>query len=262
MCGIIGIIDKRGDEIDKQKLLFANESMLHRGPDSEGFYVDKNVGIAMRRLSIIDLISGSQPMFNETKDVCVVSNGEIYNYQELKDELSSHGFKTKSDTEVLVHGYEEWGIERLLRKINGMFAFCIYDRKKNRLFIARDRIGEKPIYYYDSSYFFVFASELRAILRTGVVPLKIFSVGLYFYLAMHYVPGDFTILEGIKKLEPASYMEINTENGRITFNRYWNLIEKENSVRYNEICQNVRKLLKDSVRLRMIADVPIGVFLS
>ena len=160
MCGINGIISKKNNK--EQLIKEMNNKILHRGPNAEGLYTDEYVALGQRRLSIIDLAGGNQPIYNEDKSILVVYNGEIYNYQELKKELSNHDFKTNSDTEVLVHAYEEWGHD-FVKKLRGMFAFCIYDKNKKELFIARDHFGIKPLYYYKNKEVFLFASEVKRV---------------------------------------------------------------------------------------------------
>lgn len=264
MCGIVGILSKN-DNIDKTILEKMNSSIVHRGPDSEGFFYDKKVGLAMRRLKIIDLETGDQPIFNENHDVAVLLNGEIYNFKELRDILQKRGhiFKSKSDTEVLVHGYEEWKIKGLLERINGMFAFCIYDQKKSQIFLARDRLGEKPLYYFNDGEFFIFSSELQALLKSGKVPIKISRPGLYCYLSLHYVPGDLCMIEKVKKLLPGYYMNFDLKEFSIKLERYWELKEKPLENKDIDFYKDkIRYLVEDSIQMRLEADVPLGIFLS
>ena len=263
MCGIDGILSK--SEIDRESLKKMNQCLVHRGPHSAGFFFDNNIGLGMRRLKVIDLETGDQPIFNEDKEIVVVFNGEIYNFDSLTEDLKrkGHVFKSKTDTEVLVHGYEEWGIDELLARLNGMFAFCIYDKRKNKAFLARDRLGEKPLYYFHSQGDFLFGSELQALLESGKIPIKISKLGLYCYLAVHYVPGDICIIEGVKKLLPGHYLEFDFDNFSITLTEYWDLAERKFEERtYEEYLYHLKKLLEDSVKRRLVADVPVGVFLS
>ena len=263
MCGIDGILSK--SEIDRESLKKMNQCLVHRGPHSAGFFFDNNIGLGMRRLKVIDLETGDQPIFNEDKEIVVVFNGEIYNFDSLTEDLKrkGHVFKSKTDTEVLVHGYEEWGIDELLARLNGMYAFCIYDKRKNKAFLARDRLGEKPLYYFHSPSDFLFGSELQALLESGKIPIKISKLGLYCYLAVHYVPGDICIIEGVKKLLPGHYLEFNFDNFSITLTEYWDLAERKFEERtYEEYLYHLKKLLEDSVKRRLVADVPVGVFLS
>lgn len=263
MCGIDGIFSR--DQVEEKMVKGMNQCLVHRGPHSDGFFFENNIGLAMRRLKIIDLETGDQPIFNEAKDVTVVFNGEIYNFESLRDDLvrKGHTFKSRTDTEVLVHGYEEWGINELLSRLNGMFAFCIYDMKKKRIYLARDRMGEKPLYYYHDAKNFIFGSELQALLESGKIPIKISKLGLYCYLAVHYVPGDMCMIEGIKKLLPGHYMEFDVKNFAFHLTEYWDLKERKFEERtYEEYLSYLQNLMKDSVKIRMISDVPIGVFLS
>lgn len=263
MCGIDGIFSN--DLVEEKVIKSMNQCLVHRGPHSDGFFFENNVGLAMRRLKIIDLETGDQPIFNETKDVTVVFNGEIYNFESLRNDLvrKGHIFKSRTDTEILVHGYEEWGIDELLSRLNGMFAFCIYDMKKKKIYLARDRMGEKPLYYYHDAKNFIFGSELQALLESRRIPIKISKLGLYCYLAVHYVPGDMCIIEGIKKLLPGHFLEFDIKNFAFHLVEYWDLKERKFEERtYDEYLSYLRYLMTDSVKLRMISDVPIGVFLS
>lgn len=264
MCGIAGILSK--DKLTEYYILEKmNYSLIHRGPDSEGIFFDDNIGMCMRRLKIIDLETGDQPIFNETKDIVVILNGEIYNFKTLRDELElkGHIFRSRSDTEVLVHGYEEWGIDKLLEQLNGMYAFCIYDKKQQKVYIARDRLGEKPLYYLSNNEYFIFASELQTLLVSEKIPIVISKISLYYYLALHYVPGDMCIIKGIKKLLPGYYIEFDIKKFSIVLKQYWELKEtNEEDKTYEYYSSKVKELIEDSIRLRMIADVPLGVFLS
>lgn len=264
MCGIVGLLSKK-DKIEKAILEEMNFSLAHRGPDSDGFFYDNKVGLAMRRLKIIDLETGDQPIFNENHDVAVLLNGEIYNFKELRDILQKRGhiFRSKSDTEVLVHGYEEWEMKGLLDRINGMFAFCIYDQNKSKIFLARDRLGEKPLYYFNDEQNFIFSSELQALLKSGKVPIKISKSGLYCYLALHYVPGDLCIIDKVKKLLPGYYISIDLAEFSVRPERYWELKEKPIENKDLEFYkERIRDLVEDSIKLRLEADVPLGIFLS
>jgi len=263
MCGIVGIFSKK--TIDKNLVDEMNSEILHRGPDSSGTYFEGKIGLAMRRLKVIDIESGDQPIYNEDQSKLVVFNGEIYNFFPLRDELLklNHIFTTNSDTEVIIHGYEEWGIFGLLERLNGMFAFCIFDKKTQKAFFARDRLGEKPFYYYNTPEFFIFSSEMRALLKSKKIPFAISKSALYLYLAVHYVPGDQCIIEGIKKLLPGYYIELDVLTLDITINPYWGLKKKNlNIKKYPNALEKVRELMEESVRMRMISDVPLGLFLS
>jgi asparagine synthase (glutamine-hydrolysing) len=262
MCGIVGIFSKT--QVDKSIVETMNEAIIHRGPDSDGFYFNEKIGLAMRRLKIIDLSTGDQPIYNEDRSILIIFNGEIYNFQEIRELLSEkHLFRTKSDTEVILHGYEEWGIQGILQKLNGMFAFCIYDIKARKAFFARDRIGEKPFYYYADDMNFTFSSELRSLLMSRNVPVRISKAALYFYLALHYVPGDLCIIEKVKKLLPGYYMELNIDSLNFVEKPYWQLKEIDiNGLDYEEAVSRVKALVTESIKMRMISDVPIGLFLS
>ncbi len=234
----------------------------HRGPDDEGFFVRPGVGLGMRRLSIIDLSSGQQPIFNESGTVCIVFNGEIYNHVELRQLLEKlgHHFRTRCDTEVIVHAYEQWGA-KCPRKLRGMFAFAIWDEEKQELFIARDRLGQKPLYYYRDDDRFVFASEIKSILQCPFVPRRVNLQALDTYLTLGYVPAPETMFEGIFKL-PAGY-SLSLSQGHCRLNEYWDLaFNGERPTDLAECRQRLRCLLEESVRVRLMSDVPLGAFLS
>ncbi|MGC8771620.1 MAG: asparagine synthase (glutamine-hydrolyzing) [Brevinematia bacterium] len=267
MCGIVGyFIGNDYNEVDKHIVFKMNRKIIHRGPDSEGYFFDKKIGLGMRRLKVIDLFTGDQPIYNENKNVVLIFNGEIYNFLELKKELSKkHLFKTRSDSEVLVHGYEEWGIRGLLERINGMFAFCIYDMVEKKIFLARDRFGEKPLYYYidPNKKEFLFSSELNSLMSSGRIEKKISQEALFLYLALSYIPGDFSIIDGIKKLLPSNYLEFDLVDFSYEEKEYWELKEKKNLfISPNDVLNQTKKLLISSVEKRLISDVPLGLFLS
>jgi len=224
------------------------------------------VSLGHRRLSIIDLSeAGHQPMCNEDEKIWIVFNGEVYNFQEIRKELEAKGhlFRSKSDTEVVVHAYEEWDVE-CLKYFRGMFALAIWDMKRKRLFLARDRLGKKPLVYWIGKDRFIFASEIKAILQARGVERKVDLVGLHHYLTFQYVPSPLTIFEGIKKLPPAHYLLYDL-SGKVKIEKYWNLefvpIQKS-SADLNEWCDRIRSGLEESVKLRLISDVPLGAFLS
>src|SRR6266699_4059212 len=267
MCGITGWanLDSRtpAPEGAKELLHSMCERMVHRGPDSEGLMVSTGVALGMRRLAIIDLISGEQPVFNEDKSVAVILNGEIYNYRELRKDLEKlgHTFRSASDTEVLPHLYEEYGRE-MVQHLNGMFAFALWDDKRRRLFIARDRFGEKPLYWGVFDRKLLFASEPKVLLAHPAVGNNLNLNALRQYLSFDYVPAPLSIYEGINKL-PAAHTLI-LENGEIKVERYWRLSYKTSQPPPSEAeaAEQLCELLADSVRMRLVSDVPLGVLLS
>ena len=240
------------------------DAIRHRGPDDEGFHVEGPCGIGMRRLSIIDLATGHQPMSNEDGSIWVVFNGEIYSYQQLRRDLiaQGHRFQTNSDTETLIHLYEQEGPAGIAR-LRGMFAFAIWDRNKGNLLLARDRFGKKPLYYVNRPEGFYFASELKC-LRAAGVPLEIDQEALKLYLQFGYIPDPWSAFQGVKKLPPGFWMTVDL-NGREETGRYWQLpAPRETTTDRSRIaiCQDIRTVFDESVRLRMISDVPLGAFLS
>jgi asparagine synthase (glutamine-hydrolysing) len=258
MCGICGF-----DFEDKNLLKKMCELIRHRGPDNEGFYVDSKVSIGMRRLSIIDLNTGNQPQHNEENNIWIVFNGEIYNFMELKRTLDKkgHKFYTQSDTEVIIHAYEEWGMDSV-KKLRGQFAFCIYDSNKQILFLARDHVGLKPLYYYSDNNRFIFGSEIKSILSHDI-KRKVNNRALNFYLSLQYAPFNLTLFEGIFKLPPASYMVYNLKNKEININKYWELnFIIDNNKNIQQLANELKKLIEESVKIRLISDVPLGAFLS
>jgi asparagine synthase (glutamine-hydrolysing) len=262
MCGIAGIRAKKG-EVDHELVRAMTALMFHRGPIEDGYLAEPTLGLGMRRLSIIDIDGGQQPVFNETGSVAVILNGQIYNYVELRTELQKRGhrFATQSDTEVIVHLYEEMG-ENFLAQLNGMFAIALWDRTAQRLLLARDRLGVKPLYYFDDDRYFAFASELKSLLRCDFVSRDVDKSALADYLAYLYVPGPRTPLQSVSKLPPGHYLSLDSSGMRIE--RYWNLAEHcvPTQMSKGEIVDHTRALLKDSVRLRLRSDVPVGAFLS
>ena len=239
------------------------ERMVHRGPDSEGLFVTTGAALGMRRLAIIDLVTGEQPAFNEDKSVAVILNGEIYNYRELRAELEKrgHAFRSASDTEVLPHLYEEFGDE-MLGKLNGMFAFALWDLRRRRLLIGRDRFGEKPLYWGIFDNTLVFASEPKVLLAHPAVKPALNLQALRQYLSFDYIPAPLSIYEGISKL-PAAH-KLVLEDGRVEVDRYWCLSYKtaEPVPSEEEAADHLRELMADAVRMRLVSDVPLGVLLS
>jgi len=262
MCGICGIFDTKGRSVDRELLRNMNARIQHRGPDGEGIYFGPGVGLANRRLSIIDLEGGGQPIANEDDTVNVVFNGEIYNYVELRDELKKKGhiFRTQSDTEVIVHGYEEWGDE-CTNRFNGMFAFALWDSKRRRLFIARDHLGIKPLYYVLLDDRLLFASEIKCLLVDRECPREVNIPALSQLFTLRYVPSPYTLFQGIQKLPPAHSMIVQA--GGIQIRRYWKSTPQIRAkVKQLELVEEYQALVEDAVRLQMRSDVPVGLFLS
>lgn len=267
MCGIFGRLDLVPGLTDSTELdCLATDALTHRGPDDRGTWWDEGIFLGMRRLSVIDLPGGHQPMCNETGTIWLVYNGEVYNYRELRSELVGlgHSFRTNSDTEVIVHAYEQWGPGALAR-FNGMFAMALWDRRQRVLFLARDRLGIKPLYYLRGEKRFLFASEIKAILADPEVPRGIDLKGLNNYLTYGHAVAPNTMLQGVEKLLPGYYMQVS-ERG-ITAHRWWDAIsqsEPDSGSTPNEAdyADEIRRLLEDSVRLRLVSDVPLGAFLS
>lgn len=241
-----------------------NEKIIYRGPNHEGMYQNGNLTMGMRRLSIQDLASGNQPIYNEEKNLAVVFNGEIYNFQELRRGLEEkhHRFATNADTEVIVHAYEEYGLD-FLDKIDGMFAISIYDSVTGELLIARDRMGEKPLYYYAEENYFLWGSELKSLIGTGIPPKEICRRALNQYLQLTYIPAPLSIYENVYKVKPGYYLLI-TKDGTVQEKEYWSLrnIKKNTDITYEEAQKELRRLVKKSIQERMVSDVPIGAFLS
>src|SRR5438132_451647 len=259
MCGICGIVNFNVTEpVDHHLVERMTSAQRHRGPDDDGYFVENNVGLGHRRLSIIDLSGGKQPIFNEDGSVVVVFNGEIYNYADLTGDLVARGhqFATRSDTETIVHAYEEYGTE-CMRDFRGMFAFAVWDRRRKQLLLVRDRLGIKPVYYYAGKDFFIFASEIKSLLQHPGVPREVDRQAVDLYLALRYVPGPRTMFKNIFKLQPGHSMTVD-EKG-IKIRKYWD-IDYRNDRKLD--LEEFQHLLEESVRLRLISEVPLGVFLS
>lgn len=263
MCGICGIVYKNGATPDRGRLKAANDLLTHRGPDDEGFYIDGPVGLAMRRLAIIDLNTGHQPISYADERYWIVFNGEIYNFLELRTKLEGRGrhFKTKTDTEVILALYQEQGTA-CVQRLRGMFAFAIWDKKERRLFIARDRIGKKPLVYAETSGFFTFASELRSLFVWPGISREMDPEAVDQFLSLQYIPSPKTIYKEVKKLPPGHFLI--HESGRTTVARYWDLPLSGSPITrdFTEAKELIRAKLKEAVRLRLISDVPLGAFLS
>jgi asparagine synthase (glutamine-hydrolysing) len=266
MCGIAGIFDLRGrGEADRALLRRMTEILGHRGPDGDGFYYAPGLGLGHRRLAIVDLATGDQPQFNEDGTVCVVFNGEIYNFQPLMAELASlgHIFRTRSDTEVIVHAWEQWG-EACLDHFNGMFAFALWDERRESLFLARDRLGEKPLYYGvlgDGRV--LFASELKSLLSSPDIDRRFDPQAIEEFFAYGYIPDPRSIYLGVRKLAPAHCLLLRRGEPPAEPRPYWDVRFVDSAAaRTGEVKEELIARLRQSVRMRMIADVPLGAFLS
>jgi len=264
MCGIAGMVQTRPDgAVNEAALHRMCEAIVHRGPDDEGILVKGGVGLGMRRLSIIDLAGGHQPVFNEDKTIWIVFNGEIYNFLELRPELEKRGhrFSTHSDTEVIVHLYEEYGAE-CVQKLRGMFAFALYDERAGRLLLVRDRLGKKPLHYALDNGTLLFASEMKAILAVMPELARINREALLQYMYFGYVPDPATAFQPIHKLSPGHLLEF--EKGAIRIRQYWDLPEygTYDPASEQELLEELEQRLAEAVRIRLIADVPLGAMLS
>ncbi|MDY6971976.1 MAG: asparagine synthase (glutamine-hydrolyzing) [Thermodesulfobacteriota bacterium] len=263
MCGICGIYSISGRKVDERLLNRMSNDLIHRGPDGEGIFVDAHVGLGHRRLSIIDLETGEQPMGNEDGSIQVVFNGEIYNFSELKKELKKKGhiFKTRSDTETIVHGYEEWGND-FVQRLRGMFAIALWDARKKKLVMVRDRVGKKPLYYFLDEDRLLFASELKALLEDQSISRDIDPAALDSYLSFGYVPSPLSIFKAVKKLPPA-HVAVYGPDG-FSLRQYWHL-DMESEIlpdSEEELFEEMGALFDEAVNLRLISDVPLGAFLS
>lgn len=263
MCGITGWINLKKDKSINDRAILHEmcERMKHRGPDSEGLWNEDTVALGMRRLSIIDLATGEQPVYNEDKSVVVVMNGELYNFREVRADLEEHGhkFETHSDTEILPHLYEEFG-DAMLDQINGMFAFALWDKLRERMLIARDRFGEKPLYYGVFDGTLVFGSELKVLLVNPLVKTELNLDAVRQFLSFDYVPAPASIYKNIFKL-PAAHC-LTVENGKVSTKRYWNLTWEKSESDFDSKTEELRTLLADAVRMRLVSDVPLGILLS
>ena len=260
MCGFVGFCSKNVK--DKNVIKEMNNQIIHRGPDSDGYYFDKDVNFGFRRLSIIDLHEGSQPILNEGGDIAIIFNGEIYNYQELREDLVAKGykFKTHTDTEVILHGYEEYGEEGILAKLRGMFAFTIWDSKKEKLFGARDHFGIKPYYYALLDGDLLFGSEVKSFLKYPKFKKAVNEKALKHYLVFQYNPLEETFFKGVKKLRPGHYYIY--ENGKMEIKTYYNLTLDYKDMTFDEAVGKIEKEVEESVKYHKISDVEVGSFLS
>jgi asparagine synthase (glutamine-hydrolysing) len=262
VCGICGKLNfDNSKSVSGALLKSMADAIKHRGPDDEGYYCSGPLGLGFRRLSIIDLNTGHQPISNEDGSVWIVFNGEIYNYQELRQDLRARGhlFKTQTDTEVIVHLYEEFG-ESCIEKLRGMFAFAIWDEKRKQLLLARDRVGIKPLYYWFSEESLIFGSEIKALLADPDVKPEVAPEMIDRFLTFLYVPGEETLLRNVHKLAPGSYLLVR--EGKIQIREYWDLQFSPKARTQKQAETELLELLEESVRLHMISDVPVGVLLS
>jgi len=266
MCGIAGIYNfNKNRPVNEAVLRRMCNVIRHRGPDDEGIFTGgagRSVGLGMRRLSIIDLTTGKQPIYNEDKTICIVLNGEIYNFLELKKDLErKHRFCTRTDTEVIVHLYEEYG-EKCVDYLRGMFAFAVWDSKKETLFLAKDRVGKKPLYYMSHNGSFVFASEIKSILEYLETTPEIDNESINLFLTYQYIPSPKTIFKNIVSLLPAHTLRCNS-SGEIAVKKYWDIdFTKKTEMSFSEACGETKRILTEATRMRMISDVPLGAFLS
>ncbi|HLD36769.1 MAG TPA: asparagine synthase (glutamine-hydrolyzing) [Planctomycetota bacterium] len=279
MCGICGRInfDPNGTSFGRNTPVSDDlmhrmcDTIIHRGPDSEGIFNSQSqisnpksqIALGIRRLAIIDLTTGDQPIHNEDKSIWLVLNGEIYNFQELRDGLlkKGHSFYTKTDTEVIVHLYEEYGVD-CVKHLRGMFALALWDNNKGQLFLARDRLGKKPLYYAQTDRYLIFGSEMKAILANPEIKKEVDLDALDYYLTYYYIPSPLSIFKGIRKLPPASYLVCDA-NGAIKIERYWQIdYRAKHSLSQKEYCNRIMELLEESTKIRMISDVPLGALLS
>jgi asparagine synthase (glutamine-hydrolysing) len=260
MCGIVGLIDTVAGDISPRLLATMGDVMIARGPDGQGYYRNGPVGMTMRRLSIIDIEGGRQPFFSRGGEVVAFQNGEIYNYRELKRQLErGYQFISQSDTEVLAHGYSEWGAEGLLEQLDGMYAIAILDHGTRELHLARDRFGEKPLFYGCSKGRFAYSSDLLALAALEWIGDEIDVQSLDRYLALHYVPGDATIFKGIKRLLPGERLVVPIDNPVPNRHRYYSLpLGEEITISDNDLAA----LVEEAIESRLVADVPVGIFLS
>jgi asparagine synthase (glutamine-hydrolysing) len=263
MCGISGFYNCSGNTMDKGRLLDMLNAIKHRGPDEEGIYYNKNIGLGMRRLSIVDKANGQQPIYNETKDIVVVFNGEIYNYKNLREDLikKGHSFYTNTDTEVIVHLYEEYK-EDFINYINGMFGIAIWDNKSNKMILARDRLGVKPIYYCFKNNTVLFGSEIKSLLNSGFIKAEVNSRVIGSYLTYRFIPGEQTMFKNIYKLMPGHM--ITYDGNKFTNSSYWDInVDEYNKKRLDENhVENIKNIFSESIKARTENESSIGVLLS
>src|SRR5687768_3325767 len=262
MCGIAGFASRNViSEAELDAVSRVNQSLVHRGPDGEGQYGSAHVALAMRRLSIIDLEGGWQPLYNEDRSLTLIANGEIYNFVELRQQLESHGhqFSTGSDCETILHLYEEHGTDCVLY-LRGMFSFALWDAKRQRLMLARDRMGEKPLYIYESDGQLLFASEMKALLASGMVPFELDAPAIDLYFHYQYVPEPLTPLKGVRKLDAGHILVVDVANWRVTDERYWSMEDAPPLA--GDPATLIREELETVSEIVIRSDVPVGVALS
>lgn len=263
MCGITGLVhEDRTRPVDRQVLTQMTEVIRHRGPDSEGFFISRNAGLAMRRLAVIDLESGDQPVSNEDGSAYIVFNGEIYNFQDLRCRLliAGHRFRSRSDTETIIHLYEDLGVD-CVKELRGMFAFAIWDERRQRLFLARDRLGKKPLYYARWNGSLIFGSEIKCLLQYPGFPREARVSALNHYLALQYVPDPWSAFAAVRKLMPGHHL--TWEDGQVRIDRYWALAyEPKHKDSETSLALELMERLREALRIRLISDVPLGVHLS
>lgn len=262
MCGIAGIVRHDGEQVSRDLLEGMCRSMIHRGPDEGGIYLDRYVGLGHRRLSIIDRAGGQQPMCNEDETIWITFNGEIYNFQELRDELitQGHRFKTRSDTEVILHLYEDLE-EGCVQRLRGMFAFAIWDQKKNTLLLARDRLGIKPVYYFAHPRFLAFSSEMRPLLALEEAPRSLNLQALHDYLTFRYTIAPLTMIKAIRKLPPAHLLRV--KDGQVAERQYWDLdFSKKVSMSEEDMVVEFERRLRSVTHSHLVGEVPLGILLS
>jgi asparagine synthase (glutamine-hydrolysing) len=263
MCGIAGQVRTDARPVDPELVARMCAALEHRGPDSRGMHTGGNVGLGIQRLRVIDLVTGDQPIYNEDRSIVVVLNGEIYNFRELRDRLrrAGHRFATDSDTEVIVHLYEDEGVD-CVSSLHGMFAFALWDSRERRLVLARDRVGKKPLFYNCSGSSLTFASELRALLQDSAIPREIDYQAIDCFLAYQYIPAPLSAFRAVRKLPPAHTLVF--ERGEPRISRYWSLdySRKRAVTDVRELHEEIRDAIRTATRRRMIADVPLGAFLS
>ena len=265
MCGLAGILNRSGEPVSREQLKRMTDAVVHRGPDGEGYHVDTECGLGHRRLSIIDLSeAAAQPMPNEAGNVHLIFNGEVYNFKELRSELEAYGhrFRSRTDSEVIIHGYEQWG-DRIVQKLNGMFAFALWDATQRRLLLARDRHGVKPLYWCDRNGVFLFGSEIKSILEHPDVSVDVCYPALHEYFVFQNVFSDLTLFEGIRMLPAGCILEIS-KGSEPNIRRFWDFPQAEERLDLSEeeSSEQLYDLFVDAVTRQLVADVPVGAYLS